>query len=776
MSSQTNATSQDASEERNPIRKRIFLGLLTLIGGVIGFFLIDEFSGTPGRIISIIESDALYLLMPTVGLIVGLFTGLCLAYPRVYSDTVDRFSDQIGYWVSWLSTVLVFFVFLNVVIRYGNTLLLQQKNSLSPGTLLDVITWVQVNLFETPAQYTLTVQETQWHIFGFLFLLGAAYTLKENRHVRVDIFYDLFPAKVKAGVDLAGSVLMLLTFCLVTMYFSYTFVIRSFEMGEVSPNPGGLPARYIIKSAIPLGMFLLLIQGLSIVARSGLTIVEGTKSLVSRIGLILLPFLFSGLIIGGLYFVFENVEKGISALVFFGVLLGMLVVGFPVAFTLGGVSVICAFLTDTVDQFGIFPNRAFGTVENIILMAVPLFVYMGVTLERSGLAEELLETMALLFGRLRGGLAISVVFVGALLAASTGIVGATVVTMGLLSLPTMIKRGYSVELATGTIAASGTLGQIIPPSIVLVLLGSVLNVPVGDMFIGGFMPGLMIVGLYMLWIVIIANLRPKQAPPMPADELAAFTGWAAVKRTFVAFVPPVFLIVAVLGTILAGIATPTEAAGVGCVGALLLITLKGKLSLNAMERVMKETTLLSCMVFLIIVGASGFTIVFKALGGPAYLEEFVLSFNLDPLVFLAFVMVVIFIAGFFIDFIEITYIIVPVVYPIFLAKGIDILWLGILIAVNLQTSFITPPFGFALFYLKGVAPPQVTTGQIYKGALAFIVIQVIALAILISFPGMSTCLPAYFSWNPENVRQTAFVVDECGPTVASWFGAVLPAE
>lgn len=772
-SSQTN---QPAELSHNRSLKRGMIVVLALIGAVLGFFLIDGFAGTPRRIISIIEAEPLFVVMPIFGLIVGLLVGFCAAYPRQYIEKANKFSATLGYWVSWLTSFLVFFVFLNVVIRYGNSFLLLRKETLTNETLLSMVTWLQQNLFEGPAQYTLAVQETQWHIFGMIFMFGAGYTLMENRHVRVDIFYANLSPKAKATIDLLGSVIFLFSFCLITMYYSYEFVIRSFEMGEVSPNPGGLPGRYLIKAIIPIGLFFLLIQGLAMTATAALTIIEDVSSLFGRVTRLLMPFVAAFALVGGLYYIFatEAVPKGPSAMLFFGALLIFLMIGFPVAFTLVGASIIFGAVSGNIDFFGLFPNRAFGTIENLILMAVPLFVYMGVTLERSGLAEELLETMALLFGRLRGGLAISVVFVGALLAASTGIVGATVVTMGLLSLPTMIKRGYSVELATGTIAASGTLGQIIPPSIVLVLLGSVLNVPVGDMFIGGFMPGLMIVGLYMIWILFISFMRPKQAPAMPAEELAEFTGFTAIRRTFVAFIPPVFLIVAVLGTILAGIATPTEAAGVGCVGALLLITLKGRLTLDAMHRVMKETTLLTCMVFLIIIGATGFALIFKALDGPNFFKEFVLSFELSPMVFLAFVMVVIFIAGFFIDFIEITYIIVPVVYPIFLAKGVDILWLGILIAVNLQTSFITPPFGFALFYLKGVAPPEVTTGQIYRGAVAFIGIQVIAITLLVMFPGISTCLPAYFSWSPENARQTTALVGECGPTVASWFGAVLP--
>ncbi|RMD96983.1 MAG: TRAP transporter large permease subunit, partial [Calditrichaeota bacterium] len=371
---------------------------------------------------------------------------------------------------------------------------------------------------------------------------------------------------------------------------------------------------------------------------------------------------------------------------------------------------------------------------------VPLFIYMGVMLEKSGIAEELLETMALLFGRLRGGLAISVIIVGALLAASTGIVGATVVTMGLLSLPTMLKRGYNPELATGTIAASGTLGQIIPPSIVLVLLGSVLNVSIGDMFIGSIIPGAILVLLYLLWIVIVAIFRPESAPSMPAEELAKFRGKAMVKRIFRGFLPPLILMIAVLGSIFAGIASPTEAAAVGAFGAGTLTLIRGRLNYATAKAVMVETTYLTCMVFIILVGATAFGLVFRGMGGDRILTRLILEANLGPHAFLAIVMLTIFIAGFFIDFIEITFIIVPVVAPIFIHLHVNLLWLGILIAMNLQTSFLTPPFGFSLFYLKGVSPKSITTGHIYRGIIPFIIIQIITLTIVILIPQSATWL------------------------------------
>lgn len=430
-------------------------------------------------------------------------------------------------------------------------------------------------------------------------------------------------------------------------------------------------------------------------------------------------------------------------IILFGIVLAVLMIGFPVAFTLGGVSTLYGLATFGLTFFEFLPLRIWGVNTNILLMAVPLFVYMGVMLESSGLAEELLETMALLLGRLHGGLALSVVVVGAMLAASTGIVGATVVTMGLLSLPTMLKRGYSKQLSTGTISAAGTLGQIIPPSIVLVLLGNVLNVSVGDMFMGAVIPGLLLVVLYAIWISIRAMWRPDLAPPIPKEELEAFKGKGMWLRILRAFVAPVFLIVAVLGSIFAGVASPTEAAAVGAVGATLLTVSQKKLSWAAMTKVMKETVYLTCMVFIILVGATTFALAFRGLHGDKFLQDLISNAGLSPMAFLAVFMLVIFIAGFFIDFIEITFIHVPIAAPIFQAMGVDLLWVGILIAINLQTSFLTPPFGFSLFYLKGVSPPEVKTTDIYKGIIPFVGIQVLALILIVMFPQTVSCLPEY---------------------------------
>ncbi|WP_294345206.1 TRAP transporter large permease subunit [Prosthecochloris sp.] len=419
----------------------------------------------------------------------------------------------------------------------------------------------------------------------------------------------------------------------------------------------------------------------------------------------------------------------------------LLLLGYPVALTLGGVSVIFGVLTFGVDFFALLPLRIWGTMTNSVLLAVPLFVFMGVMLEKSGIAEKLLETMGMLFGRFRGGLAIAVVIVGTLLAASTGIVGATVVTMGLMSLPAMLKRGYDPELATGTIAASGTLGQIIPPSIVLVLLGSILNISVGDMFVGAMVPGLLLVVLYLLYITLLGVFRPEMMPAIPVDEIQAFKGRTPWRTIIEAFVIPFTLVIAVLGSIFAGIASPTEAAAIGAFGALLLTLFQRKLSFDVLKSVMQETTWLTSMVFIILAGASAFSLVFRGMHGDRYLSEMIVQANFQPELFLAIVMIGVFIAGFFIDFIEIIFIVVPVVAPIFTAFGVDLLWVGVLLAMNLQASFLTPPFGFSLFYLKGVTPKEVTTGHIYRGIIPFIIIQLFMLVLIILFPELVTWLP-----------------------------------
>ncbi len=440
----------------------------------------------------------------------------------------------------------------------------------------------------------------------------------------------------------------------------------------------------------------------------------------------------------------------------------VLLMGYPVAISLAGTALLFAWVGGVSGHFDAaflqaFPNRLYGIMSNQILIAVPLFVFMGVMLERSKVAESLLDTMASLFGSLRGGLGISVTLVGMLLAASTGIVGATVVTMGLLSLPTMLRRNYDPAVAAGTICASGTLGQIIPPSIVLVLLGDVLSaayqqaqldmgiwqpdtVSVGDLFVGALIPGLILVSFYLLYIVGIALLRPAAVPAIPEAERGG-QGVMLWLRVLKVLLPPLLLIMAVLGSILGGFATPTEAASVGAVGAILLALLQRQLNLDIMKEVMRSTTMVTSMVFLILIGASVFSLVFRGFGGDDLVASLLTDLPGGVFGAVLVVMLVMFLLGFILDFIEITFVVVPIVGPILLAMGLDPVWLGIMIAINLQTSFLTPPFGFALFYLRGVAPPEVTTMQIYRGVTPFIIIQLIMLGLLAWQPQLATWLP-----------------------------------
>ena len=447
------------------------------------------------------------------------------------------------------------------------------------------------------------------------------------------------------------------------------------------------------------------------------------------------------------------------ALLLFTTVIVILLAGFPVAFTLGGTALVFAVVGTAAGIFNdallsSLPNRVFGIMANETLVAVPLFVFMGVTLERAKIAEELLDTLSRLFGALRGGLGISVTLVGMLLAASTGIVGATVVTMGLLSLPTMLRRGYSPEVATGTICASGTLGQIIPPSIILVMLGDVMSsayqqaqvemgifspktVSVGDLFAGALIPGLLLVVLYILYLVAAAFFRPALMPAYERgeDDVVSFL------QILRALLPPLLLILAVLGSILAGLATPTEAAGVGGMGALLLALSRREISVARLSDIMQATLKISSMVFLILIGASVFSLVFRGFGGDDGVHAILGSLPGGVAGAVILVMLVMFLLGFVLDFIEITFVVVPIVGPVLLAMGLDPVWLGVMIAINLQTSFLTPPFGFALFYLRGVAPPSVTTQQIYRGVIPFVAIQLGALLLLALFPELVTWLP-----------------------------------
>ena len=450
----------------------------------------------------------------------------------------------------------------------------------------------------------------------------------------------------------------------------------------------------------------------------------------------------------------------LAGLMFFGVI-GMLLLGFPVAFTLAGTSIIFAWIGL---QFGVFDmsnlralaGRYTGYMINEVLVAVPLFIFMGVMLERSKIAEQLLSTMGKLFGNLRGGLGISVILVGTLLAASTGVVGATVVTMGLISLPAMLRAGYNPKLACGTICASGTLGQIIPPSTVLIFMGDMIagmhsqvqmslgnfapqTVSVGNLFAGALLPGFLLVGLYLLFMIGKAIFDPESCPATPVPEEEKRGLW---KEVLVAFFPPLLLIFAVLGSILGGIATPTEAASVGAVGATVLAALRWRLSFAVVIDVARRTAVVTSMIFVILFGASVFAIVFRQMGGDNLVREFLTSMPGGATGAMITVMIIMFVLGFILDTFEIIFIVLPITAPTLLLLGVDPVWLGVMIGVNLQTSFLTPPFGFSLFYLRGVAPNSVSTMMIYRGAVPFVILQVVAIAILFVFPGIVTWLPS----------------------------------
>ncbi len=427
----------------------------------------------------------------------------------------------------------------------------------------------------------------------------------------------------------------------------------------------------------------------------------------------------------------------IWALIMFVVLFLFLLIGFPVAFTLGAVAFAFGGLFLGLDFFNLLPLRVWGIMTNFTLLAVPLFVFMGVILEKSGIAEELLETMGRLFGRVRGGLAISVVAVGALLAATTGVVGASVVTMAVIALPAMLKHGYAPTLASGTIAASGTLGQIIPPSIILILLGDVIGVPVGQLFIAAAVPGMMLVFAYMAYIGFIAWRHPELAPAIKTHIDDKHLGLQVIKS----LLPPLALVLAVLGSIFFGIASPTESAAVGALGAMILAAIHKKLTLSNLQDALQQTTRLTSMVFLILIGATAFGLVFVGMGGDKLIFDIFNTLPGGKWTFLIVSMLLIFILGFFLDFIEICFIVVPIIAPVAIHMGLDPLWFALLIALNLQTSFLTPPFGFSLFYLKASAP-SLELNTIYRGIVPFIAIQVVVLALLISFPDIALWLPS----------------------------------
>lgn len=575
---------------------------------------------------------------------------------------------------------------------------------------------------------SIALQEVEWHLFDMVFLLGLTYALKHDKHVRVDIFFERFSKDTKHLVQIFSMLLLVIPFSLVCIIDAYDMTVQSYLQNEVSCDPGGLTSRYIIKAVLVIGLGLLILQAVSEIMKAYRQI-ENKKSVwkaaagvaVFSTAVYLLWFNRVAFFIDPVYLMFAMA-------------LFLLMAGFQVSFVFAGVALFFAFIADEVGLhvLEMLPYRTYGIMGNVTLMAVPLFIFMGLILEKSKMAEGLLISMGKLFGQVRGGLAISVVLVGAILAASTGIVGASVVMMSLIALPLMLKHNYSPSLASGSIAASGTLGQLIPPSVVLIILGDQMHLSVGDLFKAAIVPGLLLITLYVIYILTVSYINKDIAPAIRTEENYGTMLKEAVKE----IIPPLLLIGVVLGSIFAGIASPSESAAIGVVGAVLLALWKRSFSFEMLRYAAKETVKLTAMIFMILIGATAFSLVFNELGGGEMALEFFAGDLGDKWMFILIAMLVIFILGFFIDFIEIAFVVVPILVPIVASFGIDPVWFAILIAMNLQASFLTPPFGFALFYLKGAAGDKVRTTAIYRGVIPFILLQLTALLIVIFYPNL----------------------------------------
>jgi len=608
------------------------------------------------------------------------------------SYTIDQITKKIGFLSAVLAMLLALLVAYDALMRYF----------FSGGLIV--------------------LQELEWHLFDVVFLLGLSYALKHDKHVRVDILFAHYSHDTKAMVQILSMLFLLIPFSLFFLNGAYDMMVQSFVQQEVSSDPGGLKYRFIIKGVLFLAFVLLLLQAISEIIKAYATLHQ-RRNFWWLLGGVLLFLGFASL----------DMAFWIDPLwLMFLLTLFLLLSGFQVAFVFAGVALFFALISDELglNVLEMLPYRVYGIMGNMTLMSVPLFILMGLILEKSRMAEDLLLSMGKLFGRIRGGLAISVVVVGAILAASTGIVGASVVMMSLIALPLMLKHHYSPELATGAITASGTLGQIIPPSIVLIVLGDQMHLSVGDLFKAAVIPGVLLIVLYIGYILLVAHWRPEVAPAIKSDEPYL----KILKEALKVILPPMLLILAVLGSIFAGVASPTESASIGVIGALILARVKGEFSFELMRYASIETVKLTAMIFMILIGATAFSLVFNELGGQEMAIEFFAHEMGSAWMFILIAMVVIFLLGFFIDFIEIAFVVVPILVPIVHAFGIDPIWFAILIALNLQASFLTPPFGFALFYLKGAAGDKVTTAQIYRGVIPFIGLQILALLIIVLFP------------------------------------------
>jgi len=616
--------------------------------------------------------------------------------PQTIINKLESLSKGAGYFASLLLLVLIFLVAYDVVMRY----------TFSAGSI--------------------ALQEIEWHIFATLFLIGIAYALQSDSHVRVDIFYTHYSDETKLRVQIISMVFLVIPFGLMIAVGGWDMALQSYIQREISSDPGGLTHRYLIKGMVVVAFVLLVLQALAQIlkAYSQLT----NKAQLFKILSIIL--LFGLICFLGLVFEWDYLIEPLLLMFFSS--LTLLMMGFEVAFVFAGVALFFALITRDMGflSFEMLPYRIYGIMDNTTLMAIPLFIFMGLVLEKSNMAQTLLVSMGKLFGPVRGGLAISVVIVGAILAASMGIVGASVVMMSLIALPLMLKHRYSPQLASGTIAASGTLGQIIPPSIVLIILGDQMHLSAGELFKAAVVPGLLLVVLYILYILVITFLRPQLAPAIVSDEPYIVT----LKSALRAIMAPFLLIAVVLGSIFSGVASATESAAIGALGAMALAWHHDEMHLELLKYTTTQTVKLTAMIFMILIGATAFSFIFHEFGGGDLALQFFSNDTKSVWLFVLITMVLIFFLGFFIDFIEIAFVVVPILVPVVHALGIDPIWFAILIALNLQTSFLTPPFGFALFYLKGAAGEAISTATIYRGVIPFILLQIVAILIVAFYP------------------------------------------
>ncbi|WP_372574706.1 TRAP transporter large permease subunit [Ruegeria jejuensis] len=667
-----------------------------------------------------------------------------LEHPDVDNQTlatgIDKTIKGIGNVVMWANLLLVAAIVSQVAMRY----LLNQNYP--------------------------KLDEIQWHFYGLVTMIGISYALVSDSHVRVDVLHMQLSRRAQRIIEVVGILTLLAPFIYLMIDQGYDYFYESWRVNERSDSPTGLPARWALKAVIPVSFVLLAFAALARLIHDGHALLFGPEAERTGSGLRLIFWALFGFAVAAtaLTFLVETTEEKL-VIVMFLTFIALLFTGFPVAWALAGVGVAFCGLAYLFDSgmmnwtgmeetltgldyltLGAVVNRVYATMSNAVLVALPMFIFMGLMLDESGVAERLMTSMQRLFGTVRGGLAITVTLIGIILAASTGIIGASVVLLGVLSLPSMMQQKYAPTLAAGVVSASGTLGILIPPSIMLVIMADQMALSVGDLFMAAVFPGVIIGGLYLTYIFIIALIKRDVAP---VPEGATRPDWDAVKDVMVAVLPTLALILAVLGSIFAGLTTPTEASGIGALGATLLAIGYRKLTLTKLVNVLKATFNTTAYIFAIFLGATVFSYVLRELGGDALIEDMISGTGFGPTGTVLMILFIVFLLGFVLDWIEITLIVLPLMRPIVNGLGMDIpgfdaidepalLWFVILVAVTLQTSFLTPPVGFALFYLKGVCPPEIKLSHIYKGIIPFVLLQLTGLALVFLWPALATWLPS----------------------------------